>query len=814
MPQNRLAVVLVTFCISLALVPALVAAETFTLPSETFQLESWEWWAACVEPQVCWYHNYGVAYSPDAYLVYRVLINPDGSRQILDIAPVHDDVHNYDSYYYHSLSARLPELTVELTEPGDYAVEVRKITTPSPTASHASSFTPDSTVEWWVADKMFRDRVPGADCQDAWGDNCWLVRDTGKKVRLSDISELHYWLPLTVEGLPAGPENDAAALSGRPSGLFLSNPFSDDNGTAAKSDAGIAGMALAGTLAIGAIGAGLYLVSSYTDKNGNVIRKYATAAGKANDAAVLAEKKKIIRMDEEFAERNRQYNLKKQMAAQSAALAAQQAAQSDRSKQLEADLANIQNSKSYADAGSSYALLAAKYSDILTDDGKKQLMQASSDAWDRNATATAPTIVTASYVSQQLAAPITADTGSTSKRNSLADDAAAFFSNERNAYDTYKKARQNTGLLDSFMDWGQQQVDRTYGFLGAGKDFAVGTITLLGDVVTHPVEYLTLLNTLAYRPWEIGLGIAQNMPDILGGLKTRYITDDHPGIGEGRLAFDVASLVVPVGGGAKVVKGAEEARGLTLAKDVVQVNGKEFVAMRTGVSRAELLTATERLHLNGLLPRIGRAAGKAGVDFQIAYEWMSDAFAAATRNKLYLDASKSIKDLLSRKTLEHEIGGHIKIFQERFLSEEAYAKYMNKVRELRKGATSWLDENEANSMIRNVYGNKVFKERVKVLANDVKDWLTFSGKDVLTKSEFIENYASIQNLVEKANLNNLMKDLNEIRSGILQTGKVTPAELNKAIELMSQNTNNIFNGVVISEKEMIKASKQIVKMLY
>jgi|GEM_PF-6536427 len=81
----------------------------------------------------------------------------------------------------------------------------------------------------------------------------------------------------------------------------------------------------------------------------------------------------------------------------------QQAVLSDRANQLQADLAKIQNSKNYADAGSAYAALASKYSDILTDSGKKQLIAVSNAAWNANATATAPSIVTASLAQQALA---------------------------------------------------------------------------------------------------------------------------------------------------------------------------------------------------------------------------------------------------------------------------------------------------------------------------------------------------------------------------------------------------------------------------
>jgi hypothetical protein len=410
-PQNRFAVVLVAFAVSLALLPSLVAAEPFTLPSKTVFLESWEYWAACVEPLLCMYHNYGNAYTPDAYLVYRVLINPDGSEQIIDYAPVNDDVHNYYPVYYHSLSAPVPEKQIDLTEPGSYRVELRKIEVPHPTATHALSFTPDSVVDWWVARQLGRNPVPGADCRAAWGDNCWLEVKTDSDIKLSDKSVLLEYYEITVAAPVELPSDSGLAL--QPKSSFsvqtLNNPFEQNKGVAQSDDnKATAGMAVAGLVGLAAVGAGAYLYRSYSTQSGSSFNAYQTAAGKANDAAVLAEKKKIIRMDEEFAERNRQYNLKKQMAAQSAALAAQQAAQSDRSKQLEADLANIQNSKSYADAGSSYALLAAKYSDILTDDGKKQLMDASNQMWSANAIVTAPKITTVSYVPQVMAGPIAA----------------------------------------------------------------------------------------------------------------------------------------------------------------------------------------------------------------------------------------------------------------------------------------------------------------------------------------------------------------------------------------------------------------------
>jgi len=377
---------LIAFFISLTLVPALVSAESFTLPSKAVFLQSWEYWAACANPVDCWGHNYGVAFSPDAFLVYRVLISPDGSERVLDYASQSDDVHNYYPVYYHSLSAHVSELPLELTEPGDYRVELRKIQVPSPTAWHSNGFTPDSTVEWWVAVGLDRNPVPGADCRGEWGDRCWLIQNTGETVKLSDKSVLLEYYEITVAGLPV-----TLPDIGRSSGMVLVNaPFSDNKGVAqTDNDKAMAGMAVAGILAIGATGAGAYIYRSYSTQSGSSFKAYQTAAGKANDAAVLAEKEKIRKMDEAYEEKMRQYNLKKQLDAQAAALSVAQADAQSRQDQLAADLAKIQNSKNYAEAGSSYALLAAKYGDILTDDGRKQLMDASNQAWSANTTATA-----------------------------------------------------------------------------------------------------------------------------------------------------------------------------------------------------------------------------------------------------------------------------------------------------------------------------------------------------------------------------------------------------------------------------------------
>jgi hypothetical protein len=303
----------VAVVLALLLLPSLAAAEPFTLPSKAVYLESWEYWAACVEPSVCRYHNYGVAYSPDAYLVYRVLINPDGSRQILDIAPVNDDVHNYYPVYYHSLSAPVPEKQIDLTEPGSYRVELRKIEVPRPTATHAASFTPDSVVDWWVAEQLGRNPVPGAVCSAAWDDNCWVEKKTDSNIKLSDRSVLLEYYEITVAApivLPDGPDNNIDRSSMNT--ISVSSPFEQNKGIAqSDNDKATAGMALAGILTVAAVGAGAYLYRSYTTSSGSSFNAYQTAAGKANDAAVLAEKQKIIRMDEEYAEKMRQYNLKK-----------------------------------------------------------------------------------------------------------------------------------------------------------------------------------------------------------------------------------------------------------------------------------------------------------------------------------------------------------------------------------------------------------------------------------------------------------------------------------------------------------------------
>jgi len=399
MPQNRFAVVLVAFAVSLVLLPALAAAEGFTLPAKAVYLESWEYWAVCVNPPDCWYHNYGNAYTPDSFVVYRTLIGPDGMETVLDYAPQGDNIRNYYPTYYHSLSASVPELPLELNEPGDYRVELRLIRMPKATANHNPGLAADSTVDWWIAERV--KPGPGIICTVPWNENeCWAERLVESGVKLSDRSQLLEYYEITVASpaaLPNSPENniDRSSISI----ISVSSPFSDSKGASAKSDtnAQTAGMALTGILAVGAIGAGAYLYRSYTASTGSSFNAYQTAAGKANEAAVLAEKEKIRRMDEEYAEKMRQYNLKKTQAA----YLAQQSALNEKSAQLQKDLANIQSSKSYADAGSSYALLAAKYSDILTDDGKKQLIAASNAAWSANATVTTTAVFSPKVLARQ-----------------------------------------------------------------------------------------------------------------------------------------------------------------------------------------------------------------------------------------------------------------------------------------------------------------------------------------------------------------------------------------------------------------------------
>lgn len=275
-----------------------------------------------MEPLACWYHNYENAYTPDSFIVYRVLINPDGSRQILDVAQTHDDVHNYYPVYYHSLSASVPEKALELTEPGNYRVELRKIDVPRATANNNPGVTPDSTVDWWVAERV----KPGigVTCTVNWNDNdCWTERKTESDMKLSDKSQLLEYYEITVATpivLPDAPEGgiDRSSMNI----VSVGSPFEQNKGTTAEPDAKAqaAEMALTGILAVGAVGAGAYLYRSYTTSTGSSFKAYQTEEGRANEAAVLVEKEKIRRMDEEYAEKMRQYNLKKKRE-QAAALA-------------------------------------------------------------------------------------------------------------------------------------------------------------------------------------------------------------------------------------------------------------------------------------------------------------------------------------------------------------------------------------------------------------------------------------------------------------------------------------------------------------
>jgi len=296
----------------LLLLPCAALAEPFTLPAKAVYLESWEYWAVCVEPQVCRYHNYENAYTPSSHIVYRVLIDPDGSRQILDTAPQYDNIRNYYPTYYHSLSASVPEKALELTEPGDYRVELRLIQMPKATALHASSFAPDSTVDWWIAERV--KPGPGITCTVPWNENdCWAERKTESGVKLSDRSQLLEYYEITVAAPIVLPDAPDGSIDRSSMGMVsVSSPFEQNKGVAQPDNSKATEyLALAGLVGIAAIGTGAYLYRSYTTSGGSSFKAYQTAAGRANEAAVLAEKEKIRRMDEEYAEKMRQYGLKK-----------------------------------------------------------------------------------------------------------------------------------------------------------------------------------------------------------------------------------------------------------------------------------------------------------------------------------------------------------------------------------------------------------------------------------------------------------------------------------------------------------------------
>jgi|GEM_PF-6503734 len=450
MSKNRLALGLAAFAVSMILLPTLVAAEPFTLPAKDVYLGSWD--------ITNHYDYFGVSigaakwqgdayYGINDYIFYRVLIGPDGKESVID--EYYFDGHSatgrqtlQDGVAWHFWSQQtIPSKTIDISEPGNYRVELRQIIVPTPTAARFPNLKHDSVVDIWqgmgVTDSSnfwfqrggfcsltspaeyaktgvlmgynaiqtwyYGKGFDGPSCtgwkptdlgctyqyNDAGPSgssyNCWLENKTDTNVKLSDLSQLYEYYEITVAGAPV-----PADIGQSPNVISADSPFSDNKGVAQSDNNGqTAGMAMAGVLAVGAIGAGAYLYKSYTASSGSSFKAYGTALSAGNASAWDAEQKNIENLKQRYAEWYAKDQARIKGDKQSAALAAASAAQSDKANQFQADLAKIQNSKNYAEMGSQYALLASKYSDILTDDGKKQLMNASNAAWSANATSIA-----------------------------------------------------------------------------------------------------------------------------------------------------------------------------------------------------------------------------------------------------------------------------------------------------------------------------------------------------------------------------------------------------------------------------------------
>jgi hypothetical protein len=224
-------------------------------------------------------------------------------------------------------------------------------------------------------------------------------------------------------------------------------------------------------------------------------------------------------------------------------------------------------------------------------------------------------------------------------------------------------------------------------------------------------------------------------------------------------------------------------------------------------------------HFAKVRPTIETAAklSKINPNIEVIYTEMSG-WAAASRDSLFLDVLKPAKELINRITIEHEVSGHMKAFQTRFKTEADFQRYESKVKAMRKGANSWLDENEANSMIKVIHGDEIFKQRVDSLVGEIKEIYSWKDRypviylEAIRKPDFIEQLASIENL---ENLAGISKDITgNVRKDLIVNRFVSTEDYNKIINVMSENTNNILNGRIVPENAIMEQHEIIAKIIY
>ena len=595
MGQKILSVLLV-FVLALALLPCAALAESFTLPEKEIYLTSWDVYPGglhgCGGPNPMWcaYQNFLNWYSPDSFIVYRVLIKPDGSESIIDYASQSQNYQKTDTLgsYHAWLVAQFSERELELTEPGFYKVEVRVIEIPKATAKRYTTLpdsyvnglswwpnpypielTPDSVIEWWVAEQA--KPGPDVDCVVKWNENvCWVERLVEPSVKLSDKTEILEYYEITIAGPINSPELGRSSFA-----VQTDSPFNSKKGDENQPSSS-AEVVLAGFLGLSAIGAGAYLYRSYSTNSGSVFRAYQTAAGKRRAEAWAAEKVHIARLKERY-ERMlaEEYAAARRRAAQRKYLAARE----KRIRALQAELANVERYYTLEQKAAAMASIRAAYKDILAGDivglGKKVVRGI------RRA---------AESIYKSVSDAVRGAVGSVYR-------ASDFLGSLKSRYREYS-------LEYKMLDSAQFHLDAAIGIGEGAYDMAAG-FAALGQIGWESANYVVRNPAVLFDRRVQKYSLALSAPGGLGLLYatdrdfrasvnafsfnagasmweyyTRDIDNGHPGRSFGKITFDVLTFLIPGSKVGKLGKGATavrwEARAGKSAVKVVVPEVKSF----------------------------------------------------------------------------------------------------------------------------------------------------------------------------------------------------------------------------------------------
>lgn len=353
--------------------------ETIILPGKEYFLgQDNKYDGSCGNwPQGCTAQQKGEYLRHSYYIYYRVLIE-EGKETPLDFNLVALDfcnaprvrvekVNDVEVHCY--LFYDMPSLPVEFDKNGEYRIETRRIFLNKPTRDRVPvPLNLSSTVQLWGVESGYWDNYVNNITQYHVKVGCCgyeeMIRNYFiNNTPITSLAETLEIYEIEIVGLPEEQLEDTAY------------PFAFDMGSSEESEE-----STDNNVPLAAGIAGAVLVSTAVLASGSRIKTYLTAEGKrAEDARIAAyasmegDRQRYARWLREEESRKAANEREIERKAEEARL--------ERISGLEKELQKIGKITNLAEAGSTYALLAREYSDVLGAEGKKALMDASSAAW-------------------------------------------------------------------------------------------------------------------------------------------------------------------------------------------------------------------------------------------------------------------------------------------------------------------------------------------------------------------------------------------------------------------------------------------------